>query len=169
MAMLGCRMVGIEEPKKSKKLIVFVEIDRCATDAVGIVSGCRLGKRTMKYVDYGKVAATFVNTETSEAVRVVALDHTRQLAEEQFPHLETKKERQMAAYQTLPDGLLFKVERVGVELRPEDAPGRPLRRVFCESCGEGINDKREVIRDGRTFCRACAGPAYYHRLPGTSA
>lgn len=168
MALLGCQLVGVEEPKKSKKLIVFVEIDRCATDAVGIVTGCRLGKRTMKYVDYGKVAATFVNTETKEAVRVVALDQTRQLAEERFPHLETKKEKQMVAYKTLPDQMLFKVERVRVELRPEDAPGRPLSRVFCEGCGEGVNDRREVVRDGRTLCRACAGQAYYERLLSTN-
>ena len=169
MAMLGCQLVGVDEPKRSKKLIVYVEIDRCATDAVGVVTGCRLGKRTLKYVDYGKVAATFVNTETSEAVRVVALEDTRQLAAERFPHLETKKEKQLAAYKTLPDELLFKVEPVRVDVRPEDAPGRPLSRVFCESCGEGVNDKREVVRDGRTLCRACAGRAYFERLPATSA
>jgi len=168
MAMLGSQLVKVEEPKKSKKLIVYVEIDRCATDAVGVVTGCRLGKRTLKYVDYGKVAATFVNTETQEAVRVVALDHTRQLAEERFPHLETKKEKQMAAYKTLPDQMLFKVERVRVQLLPEDAPGRPLSRVFCEVCGEGVNDKREVVREGRTLCRACAGRAYYERLSSTN-
>jgi len=168
MAMLGSQLVKVEEPKKSKKLIVYVEIDRCATDAVGVVTGCRLGKRTLKYVDYGKVAATFVNTEIQEAVRVVALDHTRQLAEERFPHLETKKEKQMAAYKTLPDQMLFKVERVRVQLLPEDAPGRPLSRVFCEVCGEGVNDKREVVREGRTLCRACAGRAYYERLSSTN-
>jgi formylmethanofuran dehydrogenase subunit E len=169
MGMLGCQLVGIEEPKKSKRLIVYVEIDRCATDAVGVVTGCRLGKRTMKYVDYGKVAATFVNTETKEAVRLVALDHTRQIAEEEFPHLETTKQRQMAAYKTLPPEALFKVERVRVELMPEDAPGRPISRVFCEVCGEGINDRREVLREGQTVCRACAGRAYYQQITAESA
>jgi formylmethanofuran dehydrogenase subunit E len=164
MAMLGCQLVGIEEPKKSKRLIVFVEIDRCATDAVGVVTGCRLGKRTMKYLDYGKVAVTFLNTETKEAVRIVALDSTRELAEEKFPHLETKKEKQMAAYKTLPPEMLLKVERVRVELHPEDAPGHPVSRVFCEVCGEGVNDRREVIHDGRRLCRACAGQTYYQRI-----
>jgi formylmethanofuran dehydrogenase subunit E len=164
MALLGCRLVRIEEPKKSKKLIVFVEIDRCATDAVGVVTGCRLGKRTMKYIDHGKVAATFLNTDTNEAVRIVAVDHTRELANEQFPHLETKKDRQMAAYKTLPDEVLFRAERVHVDLPPEDAPGRPISRVTCAACGEGVNDRREVLRDGQTLCRACAGQPYYRRL-----
>lgn len=169
MAMLGCQLVGIDEPRRSKKLIVYVEIDRCAADAVAVVTGCRLGKRTLKYVDYGKVAATFVNTETKEAVRVVALEDARRLAEERFPHLATRREKQMTAYKTLPDDLLFKVERVHVDLRPEDAPGRPLSRVLCQSCGEGVNDKREVICNGRTLCRACAEGAYFERLPSTRA
>lgn len=169
MAMLGCRAVGVDEPKRTKKLIVFVEIDRCATDAVGVVTGCRLGKRTMKYVDYGKVAATFLNTETEEAVRIVAFDHTRELAEEKFSHLADKKARQMAAYKTLPHNMLFKIEPVRVRVPPEDAPGHPVSRVCCDICGEGINDRREVTGNGQTLCRACAGAAYYERLstPGS--
>src|SRR5436309_9680054 len=105
MALLGCRAVGVEEPrgKDRKALIVFVEIDRCAADAINTVTGCRLGKRTLKYRDFGKLAATFLNTETSEAVRVIALDSARDLARECFGHLPTKKEQQLAAYQTLPD------------------------------------------------------------------
>src|SRR5215475_13631964 len=71
MAMLGCREVGIDEPKGCKKLVVYVETDRCATDAVQAVTGCSLGKRTLKFLDYGKMAATFVNTETEQAVRVL--------------------------------------------------------------------------------------------------
>ncbi|MBI2544417.1 MAG: formylmethanofuran dehydrogenase subunit E family protein, partial [Candidatus Rokubacteria bacterium] len=62
MAMAGCRALGVAEPKgMGKNLVVFVEIDRCATDAIQAVTGCSLGKRTLKHVDYGKMAATFVN------------------------------------------------------------------------------------------------------------
>jgi formylmethanofuran dehydrogenase subunit E len=161
MAMSGCRAVGIEEPKSGKRLIVFVEIDRCAADAINTVTGCRLGKRTLKYRDFGKLAATFLNTETSEAVRVIALDSSRDLAKECFGHLATKKEQQLAAYQTLPDDQLFRFERVRVHLPEEDRPGHPLTRVSCDECGEGINDRREVIRDGRVLCRACSGERYY--------
>ena len=161
MAMLGCRLIGIEEPKVGKRLIVFVEIDRCATDAINTVTGCRLGKRTLKFRDFGKLAATFLNTETNEAVRIVAVETSRELAKQLFSHLPTKKEQQLEAYKTLPDENLFTWQRVKITLPDEDKPGHPLARVECDECGEGINDHREVKRDGRTLCRACAGERYY--------
>jgi formylmethanofuran dehydrogenase subunit E len=166
MAMLGCRAVGVEDPRGAdrKKLIVFVEIDRCAADAVNTVTGCRLGKRTLKYYDYGKLAATFLNVKTDEAVRVVALDSSREAADCAFPEIENKYERQLRAYKLLPDEELFKVERVRVTLPPQDQPGRPVSRVACDQCGEGVNDHREVVREGRALCRACAGEAYYSKL-----
>lgn len=164
MAMSGCRAVGIEEPKTGKRLIVFVEIDRCAADAINTVTGCRLGKRTLKFRDFGKLAATFLNTETNEAVRVIALESSRELARQCFPNLPTKKEQQLAAYKTLPDDKLFRFERVRVALAPSDRPGHPLTRVTCDECGEGINDRREVLRDGRVLCRGCAGERYYEVL-----
>lgn len=166
MAMLGCRLIGIDDPlgKDRKNLMVFVEIDRCAADAVNTVTGCRLGKRTLKYYDYGKLAATFLNTKTDEAVRVVALDTARDAADCAFPEIENKYQRQLQAYKVLPEEELYKVERVAVRVSEQDQPGRPVSRVTCDKCGEGINDRREVIRDGRTLCRACAGDAYYERL-----
>src|ERR687886_438237 len=83
MATLGCKLIGIDDPRGAdrKKLIVWVEIDRCMTDAVSAVTGVRLGKRSLKYVDYGKVAATFLNTENKRAVRLVALESSRALAD----------------------------------------------------------------------------------------
>ncbi|MEN3331231.1 MAG: hypothetical protein V7641_596 [Blastocatellia bacterium] len=166
MALLGCRAVGVEEPrgKDRKALLVFVEIDRCAADAINTVTGCRLGKRTLKYVDYGKLAATFLNTRTNEAVRIVALDEARDAADRCFPEIASKYDRQLHAYKLLPDEDLFKVERVTVNVATEDQPGRPVSRVPCDQCGEGINDRREIIREGRALCRACAGDAYYTRL-----
>ena len=166
MAMLGCRAVGVEDPRRAdrKSLIVFVEIDRCAADAVNTVTGCRLGKRTLKFLDYGKLAATFLNVKTGEAVRIVALDSSREAANCAFPEIENKYERQLRAYKLLPDEELFKVERVRVDVPPQDQPGRPVSRVQCDECGEGINDRREVLRDGRTLCRACAGECYYTPL-----
>jgi formylmethanofuran dehydrogenase subunit E len=161
MAMAGCRAIGIEEPTVGKKLIVFVEIDRCAADAINTVTGCRLGKRTLRFHDFGKLAATFLNTETDEAVRVIALESSRELARQHFPELPTKKQQQLAAYKTLPDDQLLRFERVRVNLPEEDRPGHPLSRVPCDECGEGINDRREVMRNGRILCRACAGGRYY--------
>lgn len=166
MALLGCRAVGIEEPRGSdrKALLVFVEIDRCAADAINTVTGCRLGKRTLKFYDYGKLAATFLNTRTNEAVRIVALDEARDAADRGFPEIASRYDRQLRAYKLLPDEDLFKIERVAVRVASEDQPGRPVSRVACDQCGEGINDRREMIREGRTLCRACAGNAYYTRL-----
>ncbi len=164
MAMLGCQLVGIEEPKAGKRLIVFVEIDRCAADAINTVTGCRLGKRTLKFRDFGKLAATFLNTETDEAVRVVAVESSRELAKEMFSHLPTKKAQQLEAYKTLPDENLFRWQNVKVTLPDADKPGHPLTRVECEACGEGVNDHREVVSEGRTLCRACAGQRYYEVL-----
>lgn len=166
MAVLGCLAVGISDPRGAdqKKLIAFVEIDRCAADAVNTVTGCRLGKRTLKFFDYGKLAATFLNVKTGDAVRVVALDSSREAADCAFPEIENKYQRQLQAYKLLPDEDLFKIERVRINLTPQDQPGRPVSRVMCAECGEGINDHREVVRADKTICRACAGPAYYDKI-----
>jgi formylmethanofuran dehydrogenase subunit E len=167
MALVGCRAVGVEEPRGAdrKKLIVWVEIDRCMADAVGAVTGARLGKRSLKYFDYGKVAATFLNAETGEAVRVVALEESRRLADERHPEIESKKERQFRTYREASDEELFKVERVRVQYGEFDAPGRPRSRVTCARCGEGVNDGREAAGpSGETLCRPCASGGYYERL-----
>ena len=163
MAMLGCRLVGIDDPlgADQKNILVFVEIDRCAADAINTVTGCRLGKRTLKYRDFGKLAATFLNVRSGEAVRVVALDSSREAADRAYPEIEHKYARQLHAYKSLLDDELFKTERVRVDVPVQDRPGRPVSRVFCEICKEGINDHREVVRDGSVLCRSCAGEAYY--------
>jgi len=167
MALLGCRLVGLEDPrgKDRRKTIVWVEIDRCMADAVGAVTGVRLGKRTLKYVDYGKVAATFLNTETNKAVRVVALESSRALADERFASIENKRERQFRAYTEATDQELFKIEDVLLELSEMDAPGSPRSRVICENCGEGVNDGREVVRlDASVVCRGCERGTYYKKV-----
>jgi formylmethanofuran dehydrogenase subunit E len=166
MAMLGCAIIGITDPRHSqrKSILVFVEIDRCAADAINTVTGCRLGKRTLKYHDYGKLAATFLNLQSGEAIRIVALDSSREVADQRFPEIENRYERQLQAYKILPNDLLFKTERVKVTVPLQDQPGRPVSRVICEVCGEGINDRREVVKDEHILCRACAGDAYFTRI-----
>jgi formylmethanofuran dehydrogenase subunit E len=164
MALVGCDLIGIGDPRGAdrKKLIVWVEVDRCMTDALSAVTGVRLGRRSLKFLDYGKVAATFLNTETGRAVRVAALDTSRNLAEARYAALPSKKERQMLTYREASVAELFKIETVSVELRETDAPGRPRSRVACEKCLEGINDGREITgQDGEVLCRPCADGAYY--------
>jgi formylmethanofuran dehydrogenase subunit E len=167
MALRGCRLTGITDPRGAdrKKLIVWVEIDRCMADAVSAVTGVRLGKRSLKYVDYGKVAATFLNTTTKQAVRIVALEKSRLLADERYPEITDKRERQFRAYFEASDDDLFKTETVEVDLKEFDLPGSPRSRVLCSSCGEGINDGRETSDSGgRILCRACRNGSYYSTL-----
>jgi formylmethanofuran dehydrogenase subunit E len=161
LAMLGLRELGIEDPvRERKRLVTYVEIDRCVTDAVALVAGCRLGKRALKFFDWGKVAATFVDLQSGRAVRIVAREDSKKRAREMFPALE-KEQGQQQAYRLLPDETLFRKQWVGVEIRPEDLPGYKGPRVVCDECGEGINFKREVAANGRTLCRSCAGQRYY--------
>ena len=165
MAMRGCYELGIERPKEGdKSLLVYVEIDRCATDAIQVVTGCKLGKRTMKYVDYGKLAATFVDLNTMNAVRLVAREDAREGALLYSREGWTKHEAEVAAYKEMTDEELFYIEHVQVQVPVDDMPGPPLRRVTCDECGEGVNDRREVMVAGKLLCRSCAYGGYYRRL-----
>ena len=166
MAMLGLTKLGIDDPrgKDRKRLVIFVEIDRCATDAVSVVTGCRLGKRALKFRDWGKMAATFVDVDSGKAIRVAAKESSKALARQMYPELESKNQQQMLAYREMPDDQLFSTEWVKVELPPEEFPGYKGDRIVCEQCGEGINFHREVTRDGKTLCRSCAGEKYYQPL-----
>jgi formylmethanofuran dehydrogenase subunit E len=167
MAVSGCNLIEIRDPRGAdrKKLIVWVEVDRCMTDAVSAVTGVRLGRRSLKYLDYGKVAATFLNTETGRAVRLAAHDSSRALADALYASLPGKKERQMLAYREASEAELFKIEAVTVDFKETDAPGRPRVRVTCESCLEGVNDGRETSgQNGEVLCRPCAVGAYYKVL-----
>jgi formylmethanofuran dehydrogenase subunit E len=161
LAMLGLRELGITDPiADRKRLVTYVEIDRCVTDAVALVANCRLGKRALKFRDWGKVAATFCDLETGRAVRIAAKESSKQAAKELFPDLP-REEGQQKAYAQLSDDVLFSREWVKVEILPEDFPGFKGPRIVCAQCGEGINFKREVLRDGLTLCRGCAGERYY--------
>ena len=172
IAMLGLRLVGITDPLGAdrKKLMVFVEIDRCATDAIMTVTGCRVGRRSMKVIDNGKMAATFFNMETDLAVRIASRQDAREKAAAAFPEL-SETAAQMKAYRLMSDFDLFSVAEVKVSVKSEDMPGSPTGKALCECCGETILDKRDVLQDGRVLCRPCAtGSTYYtiqkpHRHP----
>jgi formylmethanofuran dehydrogenase subunit E len=164
LAMRGLAELGIDPELEGKRLIVYVEIDRCAADAVASVTRCSLGKRTLKYAEYGKMAATFVDTQTDYAVRVVALDSARERARMYAGSDLPKSEAQIIAYQAMPDAELFNVQHVSVTISKFDLPGHPLTRVTCTRCGEGVNDGREVVQGDAALCRACAGNSYYALL-----
>jgi formylmethanofuran dehydrogenase subunit E len=163
MSISGLEKIGINDPrgKDRKGLIVFVEMDRCATDAIQSVTGCSLGHRTMKFMDYGKMAATFINLKTAKSVRVVAREDARGRAKECFPGHDNKYEAQIKAYKMMSDEELFEWREVDVTLDPQDMPGRPLRKVMCSSCGEYVQDMREVHHNGTLLCKPCAVGGYY--------
>lgn len=165
LAMVGLRELGIEDPRGNKedrkRLVTFVEIDRCATDAISLVTGCRLGKRALKFRDWGKMAATFVDVRIGKAIRIAAKESSKKLAREMHPEIEDKNQQQVLAYREMPEDDLFTKQWVKVELPPEEFPGYKGERIVCAECGEGINFHREVVCDGRVLCRACSGERYY--------
>jgi formylmethanofuran dehydrogenase subunit E len=166
MAMLGMEKLNIDDPqgKDRKRLVTFVEIDRCATDAIGVVTGCRLGKRALKFRDWGKMAATFVDVSAGKAIRIAAKESSKQLARTLHPELTDKNQQQMLAYREMPEDDLFSMQWVKVAMPPEEFPGYKGERIVCAECGEGINFRREVQRGGQVLCHACAGERYYEPL-----
>ena len=177
--MLGCKRLGINDPREAdrKRLVTFIEIDRCATDAIGVVTGCRLGKRAIKFLDWGKMAATFVDlgaalpsegdTPVYKALRIAALESSKQLARELYPQIENKNQQQMLAYRELSDADLFSEQWVKVPLHPREMPGYKSARIVCARCGEGINyDRQDTSAVDEFLCRGCASPAtrYYQPL-----
>jgi len=169
MAMLGCRLAGIEEPmapENRKKLMVYVEIDRCATDAIASVTGCQLGKRTMKFKDFGINAATFVNLETRVAYRIVSTESSREYAHEYAPEEVSQQQQQIVGYQNMPESLLFTVQRVQVSLAESDMPGPPRHHAICDRCGQMVRDGKELHLGHEVVCRPCSDNSYFKVIDG---
>lgn len=164
MAILGLRLLGFEAPPtlpQLKRLIVFVEMDRCAGDAVAHVTNVKLGRRSLKFMDYGIMAATFVNLETGQAFRIISTEESRDLAAFYAPGEATKRAQQLLAYKVMPDAVMFRVQKVGVDLSEFDLPGPTRRKVACAKCGQVVRDSREVRLSGQPYCRPCAQGGYF--------
>jgi formylmethanofuran dehydrogenase subunit E len=167
MAMLGCELIGLSEPRslpQIKKLIVYVEIDRCATDAIAYVTGARLGRRSLKFVDNGIMAATFVNLETARAYRIVSTETARDMVERYAPGIPEPQRQQILAYRAMPAELLFDVAEVAVTIPVHDMPGPSDFKATCQRCGAVVRDRRDVLLNGEILCRSCAYGAYYRKL-----
>lgn len=160
--MLGGRLLDIDLPQiDEKRLYVFMETDGCGTDGVAVATGCRVGRRTMRIVDYGKLAATFVDRRGENAFRIRPHLKSRSRARAARPNASSDWQAMLEAYQVLPDEELLSAQRVDLVLDLEDLISTPEVRVSCHSCGEEVINEREVEVDGRLLCRACAGEAYY--------
>jgi formylmethanofuran dehydrogenase subunit E len=165
MAMLGCRLIGLDEPAghdQIKKLIVYVETDRCTADAVAHVTGVKLGRRSLKFMDYGIMAATFVNLDTDQAFRVVSTEEARDLASAYAPEIVEKYQQQLEAYKRMPDSVLFRVQHVDVNISDCDMPGPTRYKARCVNCGQVVRDKREIVKNDQVFCKPCAADAYFN-------
>jgi formylmethanofuran dehydrogenase subunit E len=164
MAMLGCRLIGLNEPRRHdqiKKLIIYVEMDRCTADAVAHVTGVKLGRRSLKFMDYGIMAATFVNLATEKAYRVVSTEAARSLTNAYAPEIADKYPQQLEAYKRMPDSVLFRVQQVKVKINECDLPGPTRYKTSCSRCGQVVRDQREVIQDGAVLCKPCAQESYF--------
>lgn len=165
---LGVRMglyagilLGLPVPQTDKRLYSFVETDGCFADGVAVSTGCTLGHRTMRLIDYGKAAATFVDTETERAVRLVPHALARERASQVMPQAESHWRAQLEAYQIMPDVELFQVQEVALNLSLKHLISRPGIRVNCDACGEEILNQREVMVKGQALCQSCAGRSYW--------
>ena len=164
MAILGSRLIGLDEPTSHdqiKKLIVFVELDRCTADALAHVTGVKLGRRSLKLMDYGIMAGTFLNLETEISYRILSTEEARSLAHVFAPEVEGRHARQLEAYKRMPDSVLFRVQRVDVQLHDQDFPGPTRYKAVCARCGQVIRDRREIVQDGEVLCRPCSDNCYF--------
>jgi len=165
MAMLGCRLIGIEEPTEHhqiKKLLIYVEMDRCAADAIAHVTGVKLGRRSLKFTDYGIMAATFVNMETGSAFRVLSTEEARDLVPLYAPGIKGKASQQLEAYQRMPDSVFISRSAGSSPVKDCDLPGPTRYKAICSRCGQVVRDRREVLMDGEVLCKPCAHGAYFN-------
>jgi formylmethanofuran dehydrogenase subunit E len=164
MGLAGGRWLGLEVPQRDKRLLTIVETDGCGADGIAVATGCWVGRRTMRILDFGKVAATFVDTQTGRAVRIAPSANSRRLAKVHAPHVASRWEAYLLAYQHIPDHELLTLQEVRLELSLAEILGRDGYRVNCSGCGEEIINKREVMIDGEPWCRNCASQSYYQTV-----
>jgi formylmethanofuran dehydrogenase subunit E len=176
MAMAGLREIGVPNGEEDN-VLAFVEFGGCIADAIQLATGITLGHGSLKFYDYGKFAATFLNTETGNAVRVSQRKEAKDEAlayakgrgwssgrEGDMSSEDEETELLLKAYSAMPEDQLFTVKKVKVDLPPEDTPGKPMHIVTCNGCGELVFRNREIMRDGKPYCKSCVQGAYYSTL-----
>lgn len=161
IGLAGAAALGLALPRRDKRLLAIVETDGCFTSGVEAATGCAMRHRTLRVADYGKVAATFVDVKTETAVRLAPQSDVREKAYRYAPDAEKRYFAQLSGYQRMPDEELLTLQAVRLTTPVSQIVSRAGVRVNCAACGEEIINEREVVRDERPFCVACAGPAYY--------
>ncbi len=161
MGLLAGKVLDLDLPQADKRLFTFVECDGCGMGGIEVATGCRVDRRTLRVMDFGKMAATFVDTRTGRAVRIKPHPASRQRAEQYAPENTDAWHTQLEAYQVMPDDELFVARPVELTVSLERIISRHGLRAICEDCGEEITNQREVLVGGRVLCRSCAGDGYY--------
>ncbi len=161
LGMFAGELLNLNLPQTDKRLYAIVETDGCAADGIAVATHCWVGRRTMRVEDYGKVAATFVDTTSGEAIRIAPRNGVRELARAYASEARNKWETQLLGYQRMPAADLFSVQSVQLKTPIEQIVSRAGKKVTCDFCGEEILNEREIVREGATLCRACAGEGYF--------
>lgn len=162
IGLLAVKSFGLavgENPRK--RLLTILESDGCFADGVEVATGCTVGHRTLRLEDYGKIAATFVDTLTGCSLRIAPRLDIRQRAVDCVSGEERRYFAQLQAYQMMPDDELLFMQEVQLKTPLEQIISRSGLRVTCEVCGEEVINEREVHKEGLTLCRACADESYY--------
>lgn len=168
MGLAGAYALGLDAPRHDKRLVVFMETDGCGADGVSVATGCWVGRRTMRLLDYGKVAATFVDTHSGQAARVAPRPGIREAVWRYATAAPDRWSAQLKGYEVMPESELLRVQPVTLTVDLNRLLSHPGVRVVCEVCGEEIMNERQVVHEGMTLCRACAGESYYRLAPATN-
>jgi len=161
IGLAGASALGLDLPRRDKRLLVILETDGCFADGIEAATGCTVGHRTLRIEDYGKIAATFVDVETERTLRIAPQPDLRHRA---FSYADGESRHyfaQLQAYQSMPDDELLNIQPVTLTTPIQEIVSRAGVRVNCDACGEEIINEREVILHGRVLCRACGWGGYY--------
>lgn len=161
MGLKAASLFELDLPQTDKRLLTFVETDGCFADGVSVATGCWLGRRTMRLMDYGKTAATFVDAKTDRAIRIRPHPDCRTRAPHYVPDAQSRWHTMLEAYQMMPADELLCWREVELSVSLKEIISRAGVRVNCEICGEEIINEREVHTGGLTLCRSCSGDSYY--------
>jgi formylmethanofuran dehydrogenase subunit E len=164
MGMLAGTALDLDLPQRGKRLLTIVETDGCGADGVAVATNCWIGHRTLCIEDFGKMAATFIDTHSGRAIRIAPTREARQRATNYTPDVRNHWQAQLLGYQSMPNEVLFSIQDVQLITSLDSILSKPGKRVACQVCGEEIINERELIIAGKKLCRACAGAGYYYKI-----
>jgi formylmethanofuran dehydrogenase subunit E len=165
MGLYAAELLGLELPRADKRLLVIAETDGCTVDGLIAATGCRVGSRTLRILDFGKVAATFTDTRAGTSIRILPARHARRLANGYAPQARNRWEAMLIGYQAMPAEELLVAQPVQLDAPLSQIISTPSKKTVCETCGEEIINGRELFDNGMILCHACAGKGYYHASP----